>query len=334
MPRRVIAACPRGCAVLSSSRRARPLCQRLVDISTAVLALGQGLPSLARPLGTLPHPPLPPRKTPPATRSAVAAPHHGPSGTCARRPRGTPKSSPKHKPSPSPSKPQAPSESQPPPRELRLAFEDDVLRRIASGVQQYEARLNKGAWRSLSAGDVFVAHSTQREVTLDVYSATRFPSFGDAWTELGTDLVPIRQGVRSKQQADDAYAASQGASASEVKAHGVLALRLQVIFVEMVGDPTVTDSRGASSSDAPVGGGSSSAAGGSAGGSSASAGGAGGLSAGSASSPQCSLPPSAADSEPTSNGGGSGSGKGKAPYRRPGGGKAPASSGKAPRISD
>lgn len=242
-----------------------------------------------------------------------------------RRQRGTPKTSPKHKPSPEPPKP-APSEPQHPPRELRLAFDDDVLRRIASGVQQYEARLNKGAWRSLSAGDVFVAHSAQREVTLDVYSATRFPSFGDAWLELGTDLIPKRQGVRSKQQADEQYAAS--AAASEVKAHGVLVLRLQVIFVEMLSDPAATDSHGASSSDAPVG---SSSAGG-VGGSSASAGAGGSSSA--ASGPQCSLPPSAAGSEATSNGGGSSSGKGKAPYRRPGGGKAPASSGKAPRISD
>jgi ASC-1-like (ASCH) protein len=97
---------------------------------------------------------------------------------------------------------------------------------IACGKKCYEGRLWKDEWASLSEGDIitFVCPA-KRELTCRVIALPRFESFGAAFIEFGSELVPV-PGVNTT---DVINIYGQYYKDEDVKRYGVVAIHVEPI---------------------------------------------------------------------------------------------------------
>ena len=96
---------------------------------------------------------------------------------------------------------------------------------ILNGEKTYEGRPKRGFWATLKKGDRFIAFNDQRNVTLEVTEILSFKDFGEAWSKLGTKLIP--RGVMSPEDARKMY--SEYYSEEDIDTLGVIAIGVSVV---------------------------------------------------------------------------------------------------------
>lgn len=79
-------------------------------------------------------------------------------------------------------------------RQISNPAETPWLDWIESGIKTYEGRLNKEIWSKLRVGDhiVFQTVDETKEVEIIVTELRYYKDFGEAFNELGSKLVPIK----------------------------------------------------------------------------------------------------------------------------------------------
>ena len=107
----------------------------------------------------------------------------------------------------------------------RKEIKEPWLSWIMDGQKTYEGRLNHGFWNTLKENDRFVAYSDENEAILEVTEILSFSDFGDAWNELGTQLIP--HGASSEKDVQKFY--SKWYSDQKVADLGVIAIGVRVV---------------------------------------------------------------------------------------------------------
>ena len=80
--------------------------------------------------------------------------------------------------------------------------EASYYQRVASGEQIYDARLNRGLWKDIHAGDEINLSSGDRTVRIRIMLRRDIDTFAEAHLIYGNDLLP---GVGSPEEAEDVY---------------------------------------------------------------------------------------------------------------------------------
>lgn len=94
---------------------------------------------------------------------------------------------------------------------------------ILSGKKTYEGRINMGFWKNLTPGSRFCITDGTKRQDVEVEEVLYFRDFEEAWNALRGTLLP---GVDTKEDAILLYESYY--SESEVKTHGVIAIKLNL----------------------------------------------------------------------------------------------------------
>lgn len=63
---------------------------------------------------------------------------------------------------------------------------------IETGIKKYEGRLNKGEWSKMKIGDIITFYDkNNKTLKITITELKYYHSFGEAFNDLGKDLVPI-----------------------------------------------------------------------------------------------------------------------------------------------
>ena len=106
---------------------------------------------------------------------------------------------------------------------LRKEVNEPWLGYIASGQKPYEGRLNKGQWAQLQPGSELIFYNKKRALQVTIENIRYYKTFGQAWSELGANLLP---GINCLEDANKLY--NNFYNNQDIERYGVVVFKLGV----------------------------------------------------------------------------------------------------------